>query len=64
MDTLENLILGNTFKDAVKQAVQEAVAEANALDLPKAYAPDFSQAQSTIALATEQGTSGAINLPQ
>jgi len=58
MDTLENVILGNTFRDAVKQAVQEAVAEANALELPKAYGPDFSQEQSAIAFAREQNISG------
>lgn len=58
MDTFENVIFRNTFVDAVKQAVQEAVAEANALGLPKAYDPDFSQAQSTMAIAIEQETCG------
>jgi hypothetical protein len=57
MNTLENLIFGKTFRVGVKQAVQEAVAEANAMDLPKAYEPDFSQTQSAVALAKEKNSS-------
>lgn len=54
MNTLENLIFGKKFGNDVKQAVREAVAEANARYLPKAYEPDFSQGQSAVALANEK----------
>lgn len=53
MNALKNLIFGNTFGGDVKQAVREAVAEANVKDLPKAYEPDFSQGQSAAALTNE-----------
>lgn len=58
MNTLENLIFSNTFRDAVRHAVEEAVAEANALNLPKAYDPEFSQARIAITLASERNTGG------
>jgi hypothetical protein len=46
MKSLKHIILGSEFQQGVRQAVEHAVAQANAAGLPEAYIeeskPDFS----------------------
>jgi hypothetical protein len=64
MKNLENLLFGENFRQGVKDAVQEAVAAANAKGLPKAYEPAFSQAKIIEAGIIDARTHKAIDAGQ